>query len=291
MRVGVHSWPGYETLFLARELGVLSNDARLIEMPSPTDSLSALMAQEVEGAALTLDETLRAREGGLDLRVVLVFDVSAGADVVLARHPFADLRGIAGKKIGLDTSAVGALMLDSALRKAGLKLSDVHPVQLTLDRHVDAFRRGEIDIVITGEPISGQLEAEGARRVFDSSEVPGLIVDVLAVEAAAIARHRAALRSLLAAHFVALKHLHNHPADAAQKLAPRMRIPPESVLGAFKGMELPDLAANRRWLLPPELRLEQSAKVLQAIMVENKLLQRVPVAGPLADGRFLPQAS
>ena len=86
LRIASHPWPGYELLFLARREGWLSEQqVRLVETSSATASLAALERGTVDGACLTLDELLRARDRGLQLTAVLVFNVSAGADHILAR--------------------------------------------------------------------------------------------------------------------------------------------------------------------------------------------------------------
>jgi NitT/TauT family transport system substrate-binding protein len=56
-----------------------------LELLSNSDSLQALAAGTVDGAGLTLDEAIGARAAGLDMKIVLVFDISTGADVLLAR--------------------------------------------------------------------------------------------------------------------------------------------------------------------------------------------------------------
>ena len=88
LRVASIVFPGYEFMFLARELGLLpAAEVRLMEMRSSTDVISAIGSGRLEAAALTLDEMLTARANGADLRVILVFDISQGADVVLAKPP------------------------------------------------------------------------------------------------------------------------------------------------------------------------------------------------------------
>ncbi|WP_254517510.1 ABC transporter substrate-binding protein, partial [Salmonella enterica] len=74
----------------------------------------------LEAAALTLDEVLLGRNQGLDLRVILVLDISTGADVVVAAphvHSLADLKG---RRIGFEEGATGALMMNAVLAAAGL---------------------------------------------------------------------------------------------------------------------------------------------------------------------------
>jgi ABC-type nitrate/sulfonate/bicarbonate transport system substrate-binding protein len=90
MRVGSIVFPGYEDLFLARELGLLDERrVRLVELLANTDTLRALAAGQLEAAALTLDELMSARADGVDLRAVLVFDVPEGANVVVTADPWA----------------------------------------------------------------------------------------------------------------------------------------------------------------------------------------------------------
>jgi NitT/TauT family transport system substrate-binding protein len=117
MRVTAHPWVGYEPMFLARQHGWLDTRlVRLVETPSASDSLHLLGHGLVEAAALTLDEVLRARALGLPLVVPMVFDVSAGADGVLARQPVQPAE-LAGARIGVEQSAVGALMLAALLEQ------------------------------------------------------------------------------------------------------------------------------------------------------------------------------
>jgi ABC-type nitrate/sulfonate/bicarbonate transport system substrate-binding protein len=77
LNVGTIVFPGYELLFLAREQGLLPEPGiRLVELLSSTDNLRLLAAGRLQAATLTLDEVLTARADGLDLRVVLVLDLS-----------------------------------------------------------------------------------------------------------------------------------------------------------------------------------------------------------------------
>ena len=293
LRVASHVWPGYETLFLGRRLGWLDDGAvRLVELLSASDSLQALYAGGVEGAALTLDEVLTARAEGLDLRVVLVFDLSAGADALLARPDVArQLADLAGKRVGVEHTAVGALMLAAALRHASLPPAAVKVVPLTADAHREAYLSGRVDALVTYEPTAGLLEAEGALRLFDSRAIPGRVVDVLALTPRALADSRGAARNLVAAHFRALDYLRDHTEDALRLMAPRLGLSPAGMGDALRGLELPDLAENRRWLRGAPAALETAAAELAALMWREKLLPREIGVADLADASLLPDAA
>jgi NitT/TauT family transport system substrate-binding protein len=290
LRIASNVWPGYETLYLARTLGRYDERRiRLVEMPSATDVLRALSADLIEGAALTLDEMLGALDAGLDLVTVLVFDVSHGADVLMARSSVADLAGLAGRRIGVEQTAVGALMLNAALHAARLAPTDVRLVYLTVDRQLAAFESGSIDAVVTFDPVASALARQGARRLFDSSQMPGAIVDVLALQRRVLQRQPQALRSLIGGHFHALNRLRLAPTEMAPLMAPRLQQTPAEVLASLQGMQQPDLAANRIWLGGNAPQLQRSADALQRVMLSAGLLGRPLALNHLCDPAWLPQ--
>lgn len=296
LRIGAHPWLGYELMFLAHAHGLLQPDQlRLVEVPNATASLRALAAGTLEGAGLTLDEVLSARARGLMLRVVAVFDVSHGADVLLASPDITSLPALRGRRVGVEHSATGALMLDAALQAGGLTPADVRMVTLAFDEHASALRSSQVDAVVTFDPVRSQLLADGARLLFSSAQVPGLIVDVLAVRPEAVHRHGAHLRALVAGVLQARGLWQQDSADSAARMAPRLQLPPAAVVQAFGLLQLSDLAANHRWLAGPAPELLAAAERLLPLMQRAALLPPAaqPLATPdadavLADPRFLP---
>lgn len=274
--VAAHVWPGYEPLFLARNQGWLdANQARLVGTKSATESLQALAEGRVDGAALTLDEMLQARAKGLPLSAVLVFDISAGADMLLARTNIRKLADLEGQRIGYEKGAVGELMLDQALQSAGLAKEEVRLVSISIDKHVEAWNRNQVDAVITYEPTASQLLAQGALMLFSSSQIPNTIVDVLAMRGDALdSSHASAVRHLIAAHLRALDHLKRNPQDAAYRMAAHLDLPAPAVLGAFRGLVLPDAENNYRLLAGAQPELLASARKLSGIMVKSGLLKQ-----------------
>ncbi|NMG01491.1 hypothetical protein GPA21_00695 [Azoarcus taiwanensis] len=153
MLVASHVWPGYELMFLAQREGWLDTQlVGLVDTQSATQSMQALEARQVDAAALTLDETLILVDRGVDLRVVLVFNRSSGADAVLGKPGVGSLAEIAGKRVGVEDTAAGALMLHKMLDAAGLSANAIEVVPLTIDQHLDAWQAGMIDVLVSYEP-------------------------------------------------------------------------------------------------------------------------------------------
>ncbi|WP_322520303.1 ABC transporter substrate-binding protein [Guyparkeria halophila] len=290
LRVSGITWVGYEPLFLARELDLLPPDRiRLIESPSNTNSLMQLASGEVEVATLTLDEFILARAGGIPVRIALVFDTSQGADVVMARPGIDRLEDLAGRRIGVEETAAGALMLRKSLEATGLTPEDVIRVPVIGSGQLSAYQEGAIDAVISYEPFASRLAALGATRLHDSSAFPGLIVDVLAVSDHAVNHQPRALTDLLTAYFESLAVIQSSPGRAHRLMAPRLGLTVEGTALAYEGIALLSLADNHAWLKPPATPLREAAITVAEIMQSNALIEQVPDLSNLATAGFLPE--
>ncbi len=184
LRIGTYVWPGYEPLYLARELGYLDpQSVHLVEYPSASEVIRAFRNHAIEAAALTFDEVLPLAQDGFKPRVVLVMDISHGGDAILGRPELRTVKDLAGRPVAVDTGTVGAYVLTRALMLNGLKQSDVTIVHVEHNGQGAAFKEGRVDAVVNAEPLRSQLLAGGASLLFDRTQIPGEIVDVLTVEA------------------------------------------------------------------------------------------------------------
>lgn len=289
LRVASNVWPGYEPLYLARSLGYYPEGSiRLLELSSATQVLHELRNATIDVAALTLDEALSLVAEDYSIRVALVLDISNGADALLAQPDIPNLKALRGKRVGVEDTAVGALMLASALDTAGLEVSDIQPVHLTADEHQRAYEQGQVAAVVTFEPTRSRLLAEGARVLFDSSQIPGRIIDVLVVRAGLEAQHQEQLRALIAGYFHALDYQREHPLDAAERMRPRLRLEPAEILKSYDGLQQPDVSENRRLLSGHPAPLDSRAAALAGFMYRHGLLRREIEISSLATAGYLP---
>lgn len=248
IRIAYLPWIGYETLMLAEQFHWLPQTVSLARLGSASLSLAALRRGEVDAAALTLDEVMRARLGGMDLVVVMVFDVSAGADVLLVDEEIESLGDLAGKRIGVELGGVGEMLLDRVLARAGLDWGEITIVDRSADQQLHSWRDGELDAVVSYEPVASRLRAAGARYHLDSRDFPDLIFDVLAVRRERLDDVGGVLTEVIDAHFRGLHHLRSNRQDAIYRIADAQRIDEQAVTRAIAGILLPDLEANRRYL-------------------------------------------
>ncbi|MDD2686040.1 MAG: ABC transporter substrate-binding protein [Gallionella sp.] len=291
LKISGQIWPGFEFMFLARDLGWMdNNEIRLIETTDATDSAQLLAEGLVDGAALTLDEVLRIRASGLPLIVVNIFDFSAGADMLLVRPGIHSLAELRGKRIGVEETALGGLMLSKALQHGHLSIKQVELVHASVDEHESLWQHGKVDALVTYNPVAARLERQGAQRIFDTRAIPNSVVDVLAVTPHALQEHSTAIKKLVDAHHRARAYFKTQPLDAHLHMAARLGTSADHVSDEFEGLRLVDVEENRRLLAATNSPLLQSARDLVATMLQQQLLAREDALDGLFDAGYLPAA-
>ena len=289
LKVGTNLWPGYESLYLAQNLGLFDNKAiKLVEMPSATEVTHAFRNEALDVAALTLDESLVLLQYVPDLRVILVMDVSRGADVLLAKPAIHSLAELKGKRIGVENSAVGAILLDGALQAANLNITDVDFRAITVDEHESAYKNEFVDALVTFEPHKSKLMSLGAIKLFDSAQIPGRIVDVLVTRQSVIDKHKETLKIIVAAHFQAVEYIQQKPDNAALLIAPRLAVQSNEVMKQFDGITLPGLLENQRYLAIKSRALSASVEGLKTLMSKKQLLFKSIDTSQLINDSLLP---
>ena len=246
---------------------------QLVEYPSASEVLRAYRNQAIDGMVISLDELFGLAVDGLQPRIILVVDVSHGADVVVGRRGMKTMQDLKGKSVAVESGALGAFVLSRALALNGMQASDVNVVHLESNEQPKAFEKGQVDGAVTFDPYRAQFLQAGATTLFDSTQIPGEIVDLVAVRASVIDKQPKAIQALLAGWFNAIDYMKRDPKDAARRMGIRQQTTGEQFLEAQKGLHIPSREENLRMLGGPTPELAVTGRRLMALMVDAKLLR------------------
>ncbi|MDO9382664.1 MAG: putative urea ABC transporter substrate-binding protein [Hyphomicrobiaceae bacterium] len=117
--------------------------------------------------------------GGVDTTAVIVGDFSNGNDAVIVKGN-GDLASLKGQNVNLVEFSVSHYLLARALETVKLVEKDLKVVNTSDADMAAAFKTSDVTAVVTWKPIvSTILESPDAKKVFDSSQIPGEIIDLM----------------------------------------------------------------------------------------------------------------
>src|ERR1700730_6942911 len=148
-------------------------------------SLDAFVARNIDACTMTNMEALdMPAASGVPTTIVLIGDYSTGNDALLVRNGL-QLKDLAGKKLLLVQKTVSEYLFDRAMTIRGLR-DQIKRVKLvnTSDSDIATAFIGDsgANAVVTWKPMVSQiLKQKGVTSLFNSSQIPGEILDLTVV--------------------------------------------------------------------------------------------------------------
>ncbi len=290
LRVGSTLWPGYEPLHYANEFGLYQKyNIRTIDYPSASEVLRAFKNRALEAAALTLDEVVSLRRLGIKMKIILVCDVSDGADVILSAPEINSVEQIKAKRVAVEPAAAGAYLLSRALQIHNVQLNEIEIVKMDVSTGVDAFMNNKADVFVTYEPMRTRLMNLGLTEIFTSKNIANEIVDVLVVHEGFYNNNKEQLNVLIQGWFMAVQVFRNNPERAYEYVSSRMQITPAQVQESYFGLKLVSLAENHKFLSGDDAALFTNWQKLMQHMKSTHLINKSIAADSIITSEFLPE--
>ncbi|MEM6466446.1 MAG: putative urea ABC transporter substrate-binding protein [Pseudomonadota bacterium] len=164
-------------------------DVEIVQINDYVESIIQYSAGQFDGVTATNMDTLSISSGGgVDTTALIVGDYSNGNDAVILKGE-GTLEDLAGKPVNLVELSVSHYLLARGLDSVGLAERDLAGVINTSDADmIAAYATNEVEAVVTWNPlVSTILEEPGATKLYDSSDIPGEIIDIMWVNTETLA--------------------------------------------------------------------------------------------------------
>ncbi|HEV3104739.1 MAG TPA: putative urea ABC transporter substrate-binding protein [Trinickia sp.] len=210
----------------AKTQGIVSKWAKkyginvdVVQLNDYVESINQYTAGKFDGCAMTnMDALTIPASGGVDSTALIISDYSNGNDGVLIKGGGKKLADLKGQPINLVQFSVSHYLLARALESASLSERDIKVVN-TSDADISgAFATPVVKEAVTWNPMLADLKAKpGVTEVFDSSKIPGEIMDMMVVNTKTLQENPALGKALTGAWFemVALMKADNAAGTAA----------------------------------------------------------------------------
>jgi NitT/TauT family transport system substrate-binding protein len=192
---------------------------KLTQVNDYVESINQYTAGTFDACVMTnMDMLTIPAAGGVDSTALIVGDFSNGNDGVVLKGKGKKLEDIKGQKVNLVELSVSHYLLVRGLATVGLRERDLKIINTSDADIVAAFATPASTAVVTWKPqLSEVLASPNAQLVFDSSKIPGEILDLMVVNTATLKANPSLGKALVGAWYETLALMFQN--DAAGKAA------------------------------------------------------------------------
>jgi NitT/TauT family transport system substrate-binding protein len=254
LTVAYSDWPGWLVWEIGLQKGYFKDagvdvDFRWFEYGP---SIDAFAASKVDSVCIVCGDSLVTGAGGKPSTAIVLTDYSNGNDMIVAKKGIDDIKGLKGKKIGLEENLVEHILLDKALSENGMSEDDIKLVKVPTNDTPQTLSSGGVDAIGAWYPISGQCltQVPGSKALYTSKNAPGLIYDALQVSRESLSEHRDEWKKVVGVWFKCLDYMNDDKthADAVKIMAARINGKPEDLEKNMKGTFFLDREGNLKAL-------------------------------------------
>jgi NitT/TauT family transport system substrate-binding protein len=194
-KIGWSIYVGWMPWGYAKDTGIVDKWAKkygitidVVQFNDYIESINQYTAGAFDACTMTnMDALTIPAAGGVDSTALVVGDFSNGNDGIILKGN-KSLADIKGQNVNLVELSVSHYTLARALDSIGLSERDVKVVNTSDADIVAAFTAKEVSAVVTWNPLLSEIMAmPKVSKVFDSSQIPGEIIDMLVVNTETLA--------------------------------------------------------------------------------------------------------
>jgi NitT/TauT family transport system substrate-binding protein len=249
IKVAKYYWPGQFWIVIADEKGFFEEAGLNVELVDSNEdwfgSLQNMVDGKIDVNQFTLYDLIDFNAKGVDLVSVINTDISNGADTIIAKSEIERVGDLKGKRIGLQKGTFSEYMLEVVLERNGLTKDDVTYVETKVE-DIMPLVNGEIDALVVFEPFASQaVEKTNGRKIFDTSQIPGLIPDVVAFHKSFIQERPEDVQAFVQVWYKTTEFIKDNPKDAFGIIAKNYDKTPDDVQAFADQVKILDLRDNK----------------------------------------------
>ena len=177
-------------------------DIEVVQINDYVESINQYTAGGFDACTMTnMDALTIPAAGGVDSTALVVGDFSNGNDGVVLKGK-TKLADIKGQQVNLVELSVSHYLLARGLESVGMSEADVKVVNTSDADMVAVYGTKDVTAVTTWNPLLSEITGmPNSHKVFDSSQIPGEIIDLLVVNTKTLAANPKLGKALVGAWY------------------------------------------------------------------------------------------
>jgi len=290
LKIAYSDWPGWVAWQIAIDKGWFKEEGVDVAFSwyDYVPSMDAYVAGNVDAVCMTNGDALVTGATGKPSVGIIINDYSNGNDMIVAAPGIDSMKGLKGKKVGVEEGFVDHLLLLKGLEASGLTGADITLVNTPTNETPQVLASGAVDAIGAWQPSSGQAlkTVSGSKPIYTSEDIPGLIYDLLYVDPESLEKNRAEWAKVVKVWYRIVDFLKDDAnIDEAMKiLSARVNVTPQEYESFFKGTKILTLdEALAHWKEAPGLdSIYGSSEIVNEFNVKFGVYEK-----PLKIGQYL----
>lgn len=278
LKIGITTWPGFDVVLYAEEAGLLKQrglDVEFVRFENQQDSSRAVMTGALDAAFVALWDVVQVDSRNDKPVILLVTNISQGADGIVAQPSIKSVEALRGKRVGAKLGTVNHLILLESLKKHGIQPADIKIDDILNETAVQELERGELEGAVIWQPLLGQTAKKiNGNVVFTTREVDSLVIDTLFSRSETVRTKKAELTQFLKVWFDVMDAVETKPAEVFDRAGKRLNQSGSSFARDYAGLKKGDISMQKRMF-------QSQSRLQEAMMQMRQLLQEDPRAGRL----------
>jgi NitT/TauT family transport system substrate-binding protein len=289
--IGISGWTGFAPLTLAKEAGIYAKnglDVTIKKIPQKDRHL-AIASGDVQCAATTVETWIVWNANGVATTQLFKMDQGMGSDGLVAKPGIDKVEQLKSKTVAASAPGTSPhFFLSWALKKAGLKLSDIKLVTLEPAPAANAFVAGNagLDGAVTYEPYLSAVrnKPESGKLIMDSLMLP-IVFDSFGCTPKFIKDNPKAVKGLVDSYFQALDMIKADKTKAFTIMGADVKQTAEQFEQSQAKIQWADRAANQKFF---NGEIQAFNKDAAALLQEIGVIKQAPAnLDSLYDTSFL----
>ena len=190
----------------------------VVQINDYVESINQYTAGQYDGCTMTnMDALTIPAAGGVDSTALVVGDFSNGNDgiVLKGKNSLADIKG---QNVNLVELSVSHYLLARALESIGSRERDLTVINTSDADMVAAYTTRDVTAVVTWNPLLSEITSmPNSHKVFDSSKIPGEIIDLMVVNTETLKANPDFGKALVGAWYEIMSHMTGPKAALAKE--------------------------------------------------------------------------
>ncbi|GAB4276880.1 MAG: hypothetical protein Fur0025_02440 [Oscillatoriaceae cyanobacterium] len=279
LQIGITSWPGFDIALYGQAAGLFEKRGLTVEFQrfqNQQDSSRAVMRGSLDAAFASLWDVMQVDPGNDNPAVVMVTNISRGADGIVTQAGIKSVKELRGKKVAAKLGTVNHLILLEALNLHQVPPNTMEIEDVSNEIAVDFLKTGKVDGAVLWEPVLSKTAKEIKGNIpYTTKDLNSLVVDTLVTRSGLVQEKQAELTQFILAWFDIMHAVETNPTEVFAKVGEQLGQSGVAFSADYGGLKKGDMAMNRQMFAREEGLVEAKAKIL-ALLREDMRHGRMP---------------